>query len=467
MQRAWLTQLVLVAIVSTAVAVGQTAVPPETKTKEPQVTLNFKGVPLDKVLDYLSKEAGFVIVRKATVTGTVDVVSHQPLNRAEIVELLNVVLAENGLTAIHNKRILKIIKTEDARTADIPVRTGSDPEAVAKSDAIITQVIPMRHAKASEVMANLKQLLSETAVITSNKTSNAILLTDTQTNVRRMMSVIRAMDTTISSTTLVKVFPLVNGDAKSVADVINKTFADKKAESSGNSMSSKISRRMAMFTGGGSSKSEDKGGGTLSVTANSEERSNSVIVNAPKDVMDHVTLLINQLDVPTKDAAKVEVFPLKFADAEETAAKIIELFSTTNQSSSSGNSRGGFFSMMRGRSSNNKKKATTTGGRQLQAAEVNAVADVRTNSIIVTASEDTLTLVREVVGKLDATPEKIPQVYVYNVRNADLEKVKEILENMFEDFEESKTATRSGSTGSTGTGMSGQRSGNTNNRGRQ
>jgi len=82
--------------------------------------------------------------------------------------------------------------------------------------------------------------------------------------------------------------------------------------------------------------------------------------------------------------------------------------------------------------------------------------------VIVTASDNTLALVKEVIDKLDATPEKIPQVYVYNLKNADLEKVQEILNNMFEDFEQSQTTTRSGATGNLGTGVSTQRSGNAN-----
>ncbi|PYK99482.1 MAG: hypothetical protein DME19_08400, partial [Verrucomicrobia bacterium] len=56
--------------------------------------LNFRGVPLEIVLNYLSDAAGFIInIKPGTdVNGKVDVWSNQPLNKDEAVDLLNTVL---------------------------------------------------------------------------------------------------------------------------------------------------------------------------------------------------------------------------------------------------------------------------------------------------------------------------------------------------------------------------------------
>src|SRR5262249_5150179 len=70
--------------------------------------LNFRGVPLDMVLNYLSDAAGFIIVLDTEVKGKVDVWSNQPLSKEEAVELLNTVLSKNGYAAIRNGRTLKI-----------------------------------------------------------------------------------------------------------------------------------------------------------------------------------------------------------------------------------------------------------------------------------------------------------------------------------------------------------------------
>jgi hypothetical protein len=51
----------------------------------------------------------------------------------EAVDLLNTVLNKNGYAAIRNGRTLRVVSRDDARTKDIPVKSGSDPEAVLRT----------------------------------------------------------------------------------------------------------------------------------------------------------------------------------------------------------------------------------------------------------------------------------------------------------------------------------------------
>src|SRR5207237_8472712 len=67
---------------------------------------NFRNVPLDTVLNYLSDAAGFIIVLETKVTGNIDAWSNQPLSKAEAVSLLNTVLNQKGYAAIENGRTL-------------------------------------------------------------------------------------------------------------------------------------------------------------------------------------------------------------------------------------------------------------------------------------------------------------------------------------------------------------------------
>src|SRR3954447_15689759 len=75
--------------------------------------LNFRGVPLDMVLNYLSEAAGFIIVLETKVEGKVDVWSNQPLTKDEAVELLNTILNKNDYAAIRNGRTLTIVKRDE------------------------------------------------------------------------------------------------------------------------------------------------------------------------------------------------------------------------------------------------------------------------------------------------------------------------------------------------------------------
>ena len=223
-------------------AVVETAVAPKTETPaeaegqvEEGLRFNFRGVPLDTVLDYLSKEAGFIIIRNTEVTGRVDVWSHQPLSKDEAIDLLNTILNEKGYAAIRNGRTLTIVDRDEAKQRVIPVRKGNDPEEMPKTDEMVTQIIPVRYTDAVQLVADLEPLLPSYATLTANESSNAVVLTDTQANIRRMTEIIQALDTSISEVSTLRVFALKHADAKELADLINELFESRTSSGGGGS----------------------------------------------------------------------------------------------------------------------------------------------------------------------------------------------------------------------------------------
>jgi general secretion pathway protein D len=105
----------------------------------------------------------------------------------EAVELLNAVLEPRGCTVLRNGRILTIASLDGAKTADLEVITGNNPDAAQKSDAVVTQIIPVRYADASRLVSNLQPLLPATASLSVNESANALILVDNQTAIRRML----------------------------------------------------------------------------------------------------------------------------------------------------------------------------------------------------------------------------------------------------------------------------------------
>ncbi|MBT3379963.1 MAG: hypothetical protein HN742_02980 [Lentisphaerae bacterium] len=429
------------------------------------IRLNFKGAPLGTVLEYLSKTAGFVVIRPAELTGTVDVESHQPLNHTEVVELLNSVLGEKGLVAIKTDRTLRIVPREEAKKYDLPVQSGADPEEIHKAESMITQIIPIRYANAPKLLENLQPLVPSYANLSANESSNALIITDTQTNVRRIASIIEALDTSISSVSEVKVFPLQHAVAEELAEVVNKVFTTPSTQS--NRRSSAGDRMRSFFMrmrggGGGDDNNQQQDGNraaSVKVTAVGDERSNSLVVSAPGDLFDDIELLVEQVDVPTEETRSLRVFPLKFAEAEDIAEAVNELFE--QESSTSNNNRGrtmggpfgmrgGFGSTRGGGGTSRGRTGGSSSDRKLQEAEVTAVADSRTNSVIVTASNESLTMIADMIERLDATPQNVPQVYIYRIKHADLERLQEMLEGMFDDLDSTSGTSSATATGGAG-----------------
>ena len=423
--------------------------------EDPQLMLNFQDVPLQSVLEYMSEAAGFIILGDTKVRGDVTILSKQPLNREEAVDLLDTILNEKGYTAIRRGRILKIVEKDKALIEDIPVKSGADPEDIPKKDVMVTQIIPIRFGNAGQLIENISELLPDYATISANDGSNAIILTDTQTNIRRIAEIVSALDTSISSISDIRVFPLVYADAKQLADVIKGLFQSSSSGSSRSSSSrgssSAIAEMMRARFGGGSSSSRSSGssgrssrsGGSGSsaalaaasrVVAISEERTNSLVVSAPSDVLPTIEQLVKEMDRTIEDVTEIQVFKLNNADAYEMAEVLTNLFSDKDEIESS---RGGyrFGSWGRSSSSSSRSRSSSTGNsteRMLQQKKVVAVADPRTNSVIVSATAELMKQIALMVERLDDNKAKRQKVYTYSLQNADVEGVSEILRNMFE-----------------------------------
>ncbi|MBT6804294.1 MAG: hypothetical protein HOA47_04935, partial [Verrucomicrobia bacterium] len=147
--------------------------------------MNFRNVPLEMVLDYMSEAAGFSIIAETDISGEVSVWNNRPLNKDQAVSLLDSILNEKGYAAVRVGNTLKIISSGSAKTANLPVRTGNDPAEIPQSDRMVTQIIPVRYTGAVDLIDNLEPLLPDNASMTANESSNAVVLTGTENNIRR------------------------------------------------------------------------------------------------------------------------------------------------------------------------------------------------------------------------------------------------------------------------------------------
>ncbi|MHC4430243.1 MAG: secretin N-terminal domain-containing protein [Planctomycetota bacterium] len=190
-----------------------------------KVKLNFQDAPLQTVLEYLSETAGLTVVSdEPLIDGRMTVISRQPIPLAEALSLINSILKERSLTTIFNGKILKVVTLEKAKQESGPVLSGRNPDAVVASDDIVTYVIPVKYVTARALRDNLQTLVPEHAVLQANEDGNALIITDTTANIKRLMKIVVALDTHMASVAEIRVFRLTNADARSAADMINTMF---------------------------------------------------------------------------------------------------------------------------------------------------------------------------------------------------------------------------------------------------
>ncbi len=419
----------------------QPALPPASNTPPSDgLHLNFRNAPLESVLKYMSEAAGFIIVPETEVKGTVDVWSAHPVSKEEAVQLLNAVLNRNGYAAIRQDRTLYIVPKDQAAKRNIPVKQGGDPDEIPSNDEMVTQIIPVRFINAVQVVKDLSQLLPEKAVLTANESGNALVLTDTQANIRRMAEIVKALDTSVASLSTVRVFALQYADAKELATTIKDLFQPQNATQNNNNGSRRFSRfRGGPFGGGG-----DNGGGGQegttgrpgagSVVAVADERSNSLVVGAPEDLMPVIEKVVESVDTSVQDVTEVRVFRLSNADPLEMADLLTQLFpdETTQDDSRSQVRFGGAFGGPFGRFGRQNNQGNQGSDRMKKQGRVLAVPDQRTSSLVVSAAHDLMLQIEPMVKQLDSDPAKKQKVFVYSLENADVQDVENSLRDLFE-----------------------------------
>src|SRR5580704_15936328 len=176
------------------------------------------------VLNYLSDAAGFIIILDTQVHGNVSVISSHPMTRDEAVDLLNSVLNQNGYAAIRDGRTLTIMDKSDAKTGNIPVKSGNDPDAIPKNAEIATYIIPIRFVDAQQLVSDFSSFVSPQATVVANQAGNSIVITDTQQNIHHLVEIIKAVDDSAEAETEIRVFRLEHASPVDVAAELGDIF---------------------------------------------------------------------------------------------------------------------------------------------------------------------------------------------------------------------------------------------------
>jgi len=426
---------------------------------EKGLRLNFRNAPLELVLDYLSDAAGFIIVPETDVRGKVDVWSNQPVTKDEAVSLLSTVLAKEGYAVLRDGRTLTITTQAAARTKDIPVKVTVLATNIPKDQQVVTQIIPVRFINAVQLAKDLQPLMPSQMTMTANEGGNALVITDTQQNIRRLVEIINALDTTVSSLSSVKVFALRYADAKTVADMVKEVFSGSDASSSN---ASRGGGRGSFRFGGGPFGGGGGDTGTTSTTgrpgaskvvATADERSNSLVVSAPDDLMPTIAQLVESVDMNVEDITEIRVFRLQHADPQETSDLLASLFP---DSTSSQQNQGNFGRFFRGGPFGNQNNDTgsSQSDRMKRQTKVIAVPDNRTRSVVVTAARDTMEQIAKMIQQLDADPSRKQKVFVFTVENTDPTAVQQTLEDLFSGQSTTSSRARTTTTGEAGSQLS-------------
>ena len=270
-------------------------------------------------------------------------------------------------------------------------------------------------------------------IATADERTNSVVVRGPAEIIDLVAQVLKALDDTTAKVAGVRIFQLRYADAMNTAEIINQLFGEEQASS----QEQQGRGGRTMFFGPGGTRQRDQEDSTQAqVVAAADSQTNTVVVTGPDDLLEIVADVVKNLDSQIPNIADVKVFHLEYADAQDTAELINEVFGESRTSSQTSRTSGQQNQQTRfQRGGMTGQQQTTQGGGSFSDVTIIASADSRTNSVVVSGPAETLDIIAQVVKELDENPEQERKIFVYPLKNANAENIKEILNNLFAEMQ--------------------------------
>ncbi|MGH8289298.1 MAG: type II secretion system secretin GspD [Steroidobacteraceae bacterium] len=321
------------------------------------ITPNFKDADITQIIQAVAAATGKSFIVDPRVRAQVTMYSSAPMSPPAFYQAFLSILSVYGFIAEPSgNNIVKIVPdalTRYVTSNNLPGRVSSS------SDEIVTQVIAVKNVSAAELVPILRPMIPQQGDLAAYPPSNILIITDTASNVHRLISIIQRIDQIGNQD--VDVMPLQNASAEDVVRTIDSLYQ-------------------------GAANMQE--GRALKVVA--DDRTNSVLISGDPAQRLRIRALVAELDTPLQSGGDTRVVFLHYADATKLAPKLKEQMSELAQM---------------GAGENTAAKNPTA------AAEKNALvwADKENNALIITAPPKLMRTVLDIVQSLDR---RQPQVLV-------------------------------------------------------
>ncbi len=326
------------------------------------VSLNLEDADLPELVKAISQITGkrFIFSSKLRqIKATVYSPSDAKITADEAYNAFLSILASNGMTVIPHGRFLQIVETSGVATHPTPVYGPASP--VPNEDRYVTRLYRVAHVDVTEAAQVLAKFKSRDGELSVYAPGNLLILTDTGSNIHRMMRILGEIDVS-GAGEQIWVEKLNYAGAAEVANKLDEVLDVKKSGAPG-----------------------ARGGGGVSVTrVVADERENALVIVAAEPDYLRMLELIKVLDVKPSGGGEIHVLPLQHAACKDLAQTLNQILGTAGIAGSAAMGRPGM-PPVPGPSAGGVRGAAGPGIEDVFEGRVRITCDEATNAIVTTS----------------------------------------------------------------------------------
>ncbi|MFC1761577.1 type II secretion system secretin GspD [Planctomycetota bacterium] len=324
-----------------------------------RISMNFEQTDIRTVVRTIGEITGINIAIDEKVQGNVTIMSPTDIRFGDVFNVLESILQLHGYAAVVSGDLVKIVPKAEAVHHNLPVRIGTDPNEIPLDDSLITQILPLTHAQAQDLLPLVRDLLAADAKLAAHDRTNALVITDTSARIHYVATVLQELDAKENH----RIFPLEHASAQAMSEHIIRIL---KSSMTGAPRTGRNVPTPAAATLGG-------------LRVMPDLRTNAIVAIGTKHQLCAVADLVSELDVPRRQGvSNVHVQYLNNAQATDIADSLTKALADLRISS------------------------TVDGARSVQ-----VTADEGTNAVILSGAPHEFESVIELIEKLDIVREQV------------------------------------------------------------
>jgi general secretion pathway protein D len=263
---------------SAAAAAASPGEPGKDKTRDDFVTLNFTNIDISALVKLMSELTRRNFILDERVTGKVTLMTPTRISPDEAYQVFLSALEMKGFITVEEGKITRIVPAASARQSALRVVKGEEFGGA----GFITKLIRLTYVNPNDIVRTLSPLVSKDGTILPYPATSSIILTDSGNNIRKIESLIRALDVpALEGKGAINVYYLKNANADDFAKV----------------MSSLVSRMPAPPVGRAAQEVSASSILEGKVTITADKATNSLIIVASPDDYEVIKSVIQKLDI--------------------------------------------------------------------------------------------------------------------------------------------------------------------------